>query len=137
MENNRIPPARSHGVYRWRAELQHLRDEALVRLRHTTRQVRVEWSEWVRNEEETGAEYGYRVRGSANIGAQTQAAPVCDADPEKWDHLVTEMSGWLRTKEAKVVDFNNRAKTFEGGVVLGWGTHERFGSAHEDADWGV
>jgi hypothetical protein len=121
-EEEFITPARSTIVYRWRAELEYLRTDSLVALRHGLDQIFNEWEQTKRDDNNLQLEYVNRNTGTDYSQARI---PHSIRDPEGGMKFKDGMDQWLAEKRKLVQELTEKAESYEGGVICRWGATRR------------
>jgi hypothetical protein len=114
-----ITPARSTFVYRWRAELDYLRTDPLVTMRHGIDQICIEWEQTKREDTHQHAEF--LARDSTEDYPQ-EKIPQSVRDYDRWTKVRSGMEQWITDKRKLVQQLTEKAEGYEGGVICRWGT---------------
>jgi hypothetical protein len=124
-QENYVPPASKPIIHRWRAELDHLKSETIVKLRHSFRKITVEWRALQATEEYRADHYYESTMMTREKLVRGSITPPSLHNPENWNRMVIAMDRWIWEKNELVHDCEKRAEGLHGWVVLGWGTKER------------
>lgn len=110
-------PAVDPKTYRWRAQIDELRTNWLVELRHGYRKVEGNWNVMVTGEESQAALYRHNT---AEFLSDSNDIPVSIQEPGEWAGLKDMMQLWLIDLKMQVDELVEKANSFTGGVTLGW-----------------